>query len=235
MEAILLLVTAAILSAFLNLVWNEVALLIAPEESALLIALYAVNEILTALFWLFVILPLLMGLLAMAAGMERGEDVPLIRVFAPFSGSGEYRRSLRLSFALFWKFLLLVTVVRLTIVFLGSFAGQSAAVPVLIALLTVAEILLWIVLVLRQFPTLYFVYAEGLTVREAHRATATVRRSRSAGILFWLCFLPWILLGLLTVGILLLADVFPRMCIAYFRYAQELVSNSKLSEVSNYE
>ena len=46
--------------------------------------------------------------------------------------------------------------------------------------------------------------------------------ARSVGLRYWLGYLPWLALSLLTFCILLLADVLPRMLISYFRLCRKL-------------
>lgn len=175
------------------------------------------------LIGLFLSLPLAVGLLRMACRMERGETVSLADLFQPFSSAKEYGVALSLSFRLFLRLLLLIASVDLTMTVFGVLS-QGHLLPMLIcALLVVSEILLWIAWTASRFPTAALVFSCGMPVREARARCRRQAKPFRRGSLRWmLCFLPWILLSALTVFVLFLADVLPRMMISYFRYCRKL-------------
>ncbi len=183
--------------------------------SGLTVAGYVAVISLTALF---LTLPSLIGLLAFAKKIACGGQPVLSEVFEPFSSAKSYAHALRLSWSTFWRLGLTVGIILLTdwLLSLASAEGFPAFLCGLTVFAeTVGAVLLWI----RRFPC----PAVALSASDASESGRMPERNLPthtyrASFRFFLGFLPWILLGLLTLGILLLWEVFPRMLIAYFRY-----------------
>ncbi len=181
--------------------------------------------VLVAAFTLFVTLPYLLGILHLAGGMVRGESLVLSDVFAPFASGRGYRRALGMSFGVFWRLWLVWMVADSTWYFLmwllrdASFA-LAIAVPAVIL-----EVLFGILLCLCSFPMLF------LRMQGVGKPTTTEGwRASKAGVRFFLGYLPHLALGILTVGILLLSDALPRMCISYVCYCKQIIDGSIGSE-----
>jgi hypothetical protein len=195
---------------------------LAGNEAALLwvrIAYGVGNALLT----LFLTLPLLVGLFGLAARIERGEDAVLAMLFSPFSGKAAYWRALQLSWEFLWRLCAMILAVALTyLLTLANFAGSFSAGLVCAGLILLElGVGLWVCA--RHFAVMAFAADASLPLSLARgQAHALTRCYKSAGVRFWMYFLPWLLLGLLTFGILLLADVFPKMLISYFRYCRRL-------------
>ena len=235
MEGIVVCLMPVLLSILLGSLFAEILAVTAPPVAAKVSAVALFSAFL-ALFQLFLTLPLLVGLFGLAAGMADGDHISLADLFRPFSGGRAYRRALGLSFGFFWKAGLLVLAVWGTLAFFAAVGGGKLLPALLAGFLTVGEVIGWIVLTMRRFPVLALVLRGGLTPREARKTTAgMVRRARRGGLLWAVCFLPWVLFGLLSVGILLLADVVPRMLVSYFLFSQNLTDPAKSSEVTNHE
>ena len=192
-------------------------------------------NVFSALFHLFLTIPLTVGLIGMAERIAEGESVSLVEIFEPFSSERAYRRAFGVAFRLFWTVGLLALAVSMTVSLLPAF-GKGWGIVFLTAVLAVGEIILWLVFVMRRFATVSFVFLRRTSFHDAKKATARMAGYyRNGGIVWILNFLPWILLGFLTVGILLLADVLPRMCISYHLYCKELIENANSSEGSDHE
>ena len=75
----------------------------------------------------------------------------------------------------------------------------------------------------RDFSLMAEVLVSDLSVKEARKAVR--KRRPRGGVRFAIGFLPWILLGILTLGVMLLWEVLPSMAVAYFRYCRQLKEN----------
>lgn len=234
MEGIAVCLLPVFLSVVLAELFQSVVGLATEKESVLFFAEVAVFCF-SALFQLFFTLPLFAGLLGMAAGMARGEAVLLTDLFEPFSGKSSYRRALGLVVRPFLFTVGMVIVVRWTAGIFGA-VGGAFWVAFLAAVVIVAEVILWLRILARGFFAALFVCFCGMPAADAwwknDRMAGTAKRG---GTVWLLCNLPRILLGLLTVGILLLADVFPRMCVSYFLYAGRMTDAVNSSEGTNHE
>lgn len=194
------------------------------EDSGAIIALATlVFFVLITAFTVFLVLPLLVGLLRMAWRMTEGEDVVLADLFSSFSSVKTYRRSLCLSAGALWRIGLLVAVVCLTCGIAVSFFERSVEVGLLCGLIVLLEVAVGALLLLRQFPCLAIALYEDTPMRNVRMiARHLMKRCRFCGILFYLHFVPHFLLGLLTLGIFLIWEVLPRMCISYFLYCRKI-------------
>lgn len=191
------------------------------------------------LFWgsqIFVTAPLVIGLLQMAQRMARGEEAFLADLFLPFRSGNAYSCALTALLPFFERFLLLFALPDLLFGIFELLFGKSlllsAIETVVLFLLAVA----WLLLALRGFVRLCFLLSWKMPLRAARRANRQIAgTSFVGGGRFWLGFLPWILLGFLTVGILLIADVIPRMMIFYFQYTGQMTDFAFSSEEPDHE
>ena len=183
------------------------------------------------------ILPLLWGVLQLAGQVERGASPVLADVFSPFTDKESYRRAVWLSFGLLWRALGTLGITLLTYEALLRYAGGSLLWGTVGGILIVLELTLGVALLIGWFPTA----AVALWERELSPAEIRVQASRMrrahpfAGFYFFFGFLPWICLGILTVGIFLLADVLPRMSVGYFRYCNFMTDSLIRMEEERYE
>ena len=233
-EGFVLCVMPVLLTIVLAALLDEIQRVASWGDTAKLIAVICFN-VFSAVFHLFLTVPLTVGLIGMAERIAEGEYVSLVEIFEPFSSGESYRRAFGVAFRLFWTVGLLVLAVSLTVGFFPAI-GKGFGIALLTAIFAVAEIILWLVFAMRRFATVSFVFLRRTSFRKAKKATARMAGySRNGGIVWLLNFLPWTLLGFLTVGILLLADVLPRMCISYHLYCKKLIENANLSEGSDHE
>ncbi len=169
-------------------------------------------------------LPLLFGLLRMASEMEQGREVLLQDVLWAFSSRRAYRTSLCVSCSAFWRILLLC-------------AAEIAAARLVLSIPADKGLLLplWTVLIIGVFVLWYLLAARGflhayVALRTPNEPERMQPYARSLACHYGWGSLPWIVLSLLTFGILLLADVLPRMLIAYFRLCRNLNEITTRSE-----
>ncbi len=166
---------------------------------------------------LFLLLPLLQGILGLSRDMMKGEIVPLADLFRPFSARWSYAGCLSSSVALTWRGMLTVLVIRVTYgAFQALFSGQLLG-GIVCAILILGELFLGFWLCVRVFPRFYFaVRDERMPGWEAMEETVALRRAfPTGGFRFFCGFLPRILLGCCTIGLLLLVDTLPMMCLTY--------------------
>ena len=184
---------------------------------------YAVFFFLT----LLVTMPLILGLFGMAERMERGGDCALLDLFAPFASWKSYANHVWLAWRILW-----LPVLMWALIWGGSELSDLLIVNATDRLMI--KIFLWIlvvvvgvILIMCRFGTIALeMRREGLKRLEK---ISGVRRYRGFD-RFLSRYLLRILLGLLSIGILLLMDVIPEMLIAYFRYCRYMNDNDVTSE-----
>ena len=173
---------------------------------------------------LFMTLPLWTGLLWMAKNMEADEETSLTEIFYGFSNRKNYGRALKLSWSVLWRLSVLiglewVATLFIANVFDGAAFGSLLGIPLYLVIFGA-----WFFLAVRSFLLPYFAW------KAPDDAPRMCPYARSVGIRYCLGFLPWIVLSLMTFGILLLADTLPRMLIAYFRLCKKLNEFTTQSE-----
>ena len=188
-------------------------------------------------FWGFVsaltllfTLPLLSGLLYMAREMEAGAEVELPDVFHAFSGGGAYREALRISWQFLWRVALLLLCEELLYGLFDLVGLWDSGFGWIADLLMLTVFAAWMFFVgLRGFLSAY------LTLQPRQVRARMRRLSLGVGFWYWIRWIPWLLLSLLTFCILLLADVLPRMLICYYRVCRIIKENTEQSEEDNHE
>ncbi len=173
---------------------------------------------------LFITLPLWMGLLGLAKKAEAGESVPLTEIFCAFSDGKAYGISLKYAYSVLWRVTVLIAAEWGVTVLLNTFF-QGTALEYLVGIpLYLTVFAVWLFAILRRFLTPYFAW------HIPNDAPRMCPYARSVGIRYCSGFFPWIVLSLITLGILLLADTLPRMLIAYFRLCRKLNEFTTKSE-----
>jgi len=180
---------------------------------------------------LFFTLPLCVGFLRMAKKTQRRVVGNLNELFGVFSDKDAYHRALRISFFIFWRVGLLVLLVFATCEGTVHFFAGSLAAGLICAVLVLLEIAVGILLLLRHFPFVFYAMDPALSMGEVMEKTRlAASRDPMLGLRFFLGLFPWLLLGTLTFGILLVWDVLPRASVAYFDYCRQLHENIRLEE-----
>jgi len=179
---------------------------------------YALCTLLLSMLCIFVNLPLFIGFFRLVNEIVQTGEGKLTTLFSSFQSARLYRRSLRLSWGLFvWAILLVCSVGML----IGLFPKELLA-ALLCGLLAVGITALFLVPMMRAFPTLALAQDATLPMRAVRKRMCRMRtRTSISGWRFFLSWLPQILLGLLTFGILLIWDTLPRMAISYFVQIQK--------------
>lgn len=184
-----------------------------------MLAIYAVLAVAVACL---ITLPSVIGLFDFARRLACGESLTLSELFAPFFSSQRYGRALKIAWRVFWRAGLTVLIICLTVWLLPLIFGERfpAALVVLIAVIQgIVGALLWA----RRFGGMAFdMLAEHSRTVGRMPSRDLPRHAFRAAFGFFFGFLPWMLLGLVTFGVLLLWDVLPRMLIAYFRYLGQI-------------
>lgn len=190
--------------------------LLEENESALVCLSLGAQAVLY-LFVRLLAVPLLSGLVRIADCMRRGESVSLTALFYGFSTYTRYRRTLRLTRCLMWLGYGTALLAAGTYGLFASLPTVTLTTALLCALVIALEIVGAVVLSFRAYPVLYWgVCRESLSMREVKReAHRRIPSPTAAGARFLLGWIHWIALGILTLGVLLLADVLPRMLVSY--------------------
>ena len=176
-------------------------------------------------------LPYLLGILKLACMIGREEDASLADVFSSFASLRAYGKELWLSFNIIWKLWLIFDLAAGICYLTAKLAPGNLLAAIVAALLVICEVLLGFVLCLLRFPHLYAALREDESQRAARaHAREMARACPTGGVMFFLGYVPWICLGVLSVGIFLLADVLPRMCVSYFRYCDMINESMTRSE-----
>ncbi len=170
----------------------------------------------------YVTLPMIKGLVRQGRAVARGEEVEVSDVFFSFSSAARYRDSIRMSFPGVIRICLWGGVISLTYETAAYFSA-SRAVVLVGSLLIVAEGAVALLFLLRSFPVLFFyLYDDRMSPTDARRrARERCRTDYGAYVAFWLGYLPHLLLGLLTLGVLLITHVLPHMTVAYHLLCRE--------------
>lgn len=186
-----------------------VALFISLESAtALLLTTLTENELLSSLLYyttlgigfvlgIFFAAPVLLGLFRLAERMQAGENPVLLDLFYFLSNRKRYVQGLRATWLGSLKVVLMVLIVD-TVNILFPLVWLGGILKALVILLFT----LWMLL---PYSKLY------------SRLRTTDKPARIGGglRLVWF-FFPWLLLGLVSIGLLLVLDVFPRMLLTYF-------------------
>lgn len=224
-SVILLLVSVSLYIMLYNVFFTAFAPWVWGEDAVLSVFLQVLYGVAVAALTLFVTLPSVVGGFMLAGEMERGREVMLADLFAPFSSAKRYGRALRLSWGAFWRFGLIVLAVALTLLVGKSLFPEEdpALVGLVCGLLAVIEVIVGLMLCTRRFAVMAVALYGEIPLSHARNAAENMARMcRRGGAVFFFSVVPWALLGLLTVGILLLWDTLPRMLIAYFRYCRQM-------------
>lgn len=226
-EALLVCLLFVPLYMLLSTALSAILILIDPTTSLP----YPIMAIFGVLFFaiaLFLVLPTLLGFCAIAERVAHDRKTVLADLFCFFASRDRYFAALSLSARFLWKLTLCITAVRLTVMTAVLFLPDTVWSTLLCALLIAAEILAGIVWELSGFPLLYLL----LCREEEEWAEGAILFCAPAlcALRFFGGFLPQLLLGLLTCGVLLVADTLPRMAVAYFAYCDSFFKGNRDSD-----
>ena len=195
-EAIL--IVCVFVALFISLESATALLLTTLTENELLSSLLpAVTSLIYFVLGIFFAAPVVLGLFRLAEQMQAGEAPVLLDLFYFLSNRKRYAQGLRATWLGSLKVVLMILIVD-TVIILCPLAWLRGILKALVILLFT----LWMLL---PYSKLY------------SRLRTTDKPARIGGglRLVWF-FLPWLLLGLVSIGLLLVLDVFPRMLLTYF-------------------
>lgn len=201
-----------------------------PEEWNLFCA-YAIMAVWDLLLTLFAAVPLFYGLFYIGAQTALQKETVLLDVFHSFSSRRHYLRALRMAFATMWRVVLALLAVALTAYPILWITDGHALAILFVSLLAIGEIALALLLSKGGFFTAYYAYMEdqpiGMARKNARRAGRVRKRQITA---YVLDYLPWLLLCFVTAGVLLVADLLPRMILSYFLLCRDSEHAIELEE-----
>ena len=169
-------------------------------------------------YTLLVVFPLLLGVLRLARSMVRGEETAVASVFEAFSNRRAYWRAVRLGDQVIGQALapMLVGVVLCAIPDSNLEDGwiKLLVCAVIVLIFLVLNVFIWC----RGFWLLGFAQTlSGLSIRKVKQEVKKARRhTKGVPLRYFLFFLPRILLGIVTLGIYLLAEALPLIMLTYF-------------------
>lgn len=118
-------------------------------------------------------------------------------------------------------------------VFLGAYALAEQTefwfyLPIMACAIVLAMLVMWLTAYLFLFP--YYV-CRGESIRRAMKYSVKHMLSRYRGYFgYMLAFLGWVLLSLLTVGVLLILYTIPMMLLTYFIFADKIVGDQQTED-----
>lgn len=185
---------------------------------------FAASAAIALLLTQLITLPLWMGLLRIASVIEDGQEPSLTLLFDAFRSRSKYKTAQRASFSILWRAaLLILTEVGASSLINALFQGTAEVILWGIPLY-LSVFLIWFSLTVRGFLIPY------LSWQIPDAAMRMQPYAASLGKHYWMGFFPWIVLSLMTFGVLFLADTLPRMLIAYFRLCNKLNEFTTQSE-----
>ncbi|MBQ9784056.1 MAG: hypothetical protein IJW29_00995 [Clostridia bacterium] len=162
--------------------------------------------------------PTVLGLFYMAMQMTRGEETVLADFFHFLGTRKLYRFALRVTRPIVYLLADVAIAAVLTYAAFASFTQPTLGNFALCALTVAAEIVAGVLLLCRHYARFAIAVRCDESLTRADLGTETRRLFRAPtwrGFRFLGSFLGWLLLGLLTVGLLWVADTLPRMLVAY--------------------
>ena len=178
------------------------------SAASLLLSVIAKNEELSSLLWnttsllcfslaVFFAAPVALGLFRLAEQMQAGENPVLLDLFYFLSNRERYLQGLQTTCRASVKVILMALIAD-TVYMLCPVRGLDGV----LAALVVTLFTVWMFL---PYQKLYS------RLRKADKPLP-----KNSGLHFFTFFFPWLLLGLVSIGLLLVLDVFPRMLLTYF-------------------
>ena len=191
-------------------------LFLAPEDRALLIGATAVHALGTLLLTVMLVVPTFLGVCRIAYKMTRSERVVLADMFCAFSDRRNYRRTVSAARGFLLRAAAVWIACEVTYLLFVYLIPPLDGIELLCGLLIGIEVLCGVAILLRGYPMLYVMLQNGEAPLSEVRRQAQTQPSVFRGGRFFIFFLPSIVLGFFTVGILWIADTLPRMLVAYF-------------------
>ncbi|MBQ8309807.1 MAG: hypothetical protein IJX80_02195, partial [Clostridia bacterium] len=167
--------------------------------------------------------PTLFGLFRIAGKLAADEEAVLADLFYAFSDRHVYARALATVRGLLFRGTIVWFACEITYLLFVYALPPTLPNAVLCGLLIGIEILCGLVWLLCRYPYLWAtIRFEDMPLPDAYdRAREHVSSPLFRGWRFTFGFVPWLLLGFFTVGILWIADTLPRMLVAYFVDCEE--------------
>lgn len=192
-------------------------LAMSPTGTATDALIVASSLLLHLAFTLLLSLPLWLGYAHLACRIRSGKEAALTDLFHAFASPENYRAYLAAAFRIFWR--LLLTAAALAALSGGATVdGYEMPFRILLGIAAILAAILWMGALPRIFRFPAKTDPEIFVASPARNTSASFRDR----LLFFLRFLPWLLLGVATIGTTLLLDTFPRMALMYGTYCDQL-------------
>ena len=156
--------------------------------------------------------PVVLGVFRLGARMQAGEEPMLGDMFYFLSSRQRYLLALRTSWLGSLKLLVAIAAIDAIGMIWTELVPDTLLFDILSVFVIAIVIFLYLIWLLFPYSKLYF----WLQKDEAPKERDVYLRSPRGGLRFLWFFLPWLLLGCISIGLLLVLDVFPRMMLTYF-------------------
>ena len=203
-EAILIVCVFVVLFTSLQSATAFLLMATVPNDTVASLLFWAASLVFLVLGILFAA-PVILGLFRLVEQMQAGEDPVLLDLFYFLSSRERYRQSLHITRTASRK------IATAVIVGSGIDFAWSILVPDAFLFNTLYGMLMTIIIIL---CTVWLLFPYGKLYSLLKNQNKPL--CQCGGIRFVFFFFPWILLGFISVGLLLVLDVIPRMLLTYF-------------------
>ncbi len=210
-ESILLMLAQIMVYLIIYNVFSLIAMRVSDPDVATLLLIPCL--ILWIVLAHLITLPLLYSYFVLCKQAAMGKRIFLSELFLPFTSKENYKTLLLYANSAFWHWILAFDVIVVTMVAKELINSVLPSLVWIIPILFAVECVAFLFLNAFRFYALYELLFPEMQARGAF--CASLRFWWSGGI--W-----WVLLGLLTCGILLIADTLPRLSVAYIEYCEKL-------------
>lgn len=178
-------------------------------------ALRLLNDLISLSFVALVVFfaaPVVLGVFRLGALMQAGKTPVLGDMFYYLSNCRLYLLALRTSWIGSLKLLVAIAAIDAIGMIWTSLVPDTLLFDILSIFVIAIVIFLYLIWLLFPYSKLYF----WLQKDEAPKEREVYLHAPRGGVRFLWFFLPWLLLGMVSIGLLLVLDVFPRMMLTYF-------------------
>lgn len=161
---------------------------------------------------IFFAAPVVLGLFRLAERMQAGDAPVLMDLFYFLSSRKRYLRGLRITWIGSLKLVTAIVAVDTINTVLNNQPANALSFRPFGGLTIALLIFLYVLWMLFPYSKLYCLLKQEDSIPDKY----AYLRAAHGGARFVCFFLPWLLLGFVSIGILLVLDVIPRMLLTYF-------------------
>ena len=194
----------------------SVLLFLVPGNYAFFIGVVIAHTLVVLALTALLAVPTVLGVFRMAYRMTAFEPTSLVDMFFAFSDFRTYCRMLAVARMLLLRVAIVWLLCEGTYLLFVYLIPPVSGIEVLCGFLIGIEVLLGAILVLRGYPEICAAFRNEEMPFSSARREVAMDAPVFRGARFILSFVPSLVIGFFTIGILWLADTLPRMLVAYF-------------------